>query len=240
MVVGLQPVREAIRVHGAAVTSIAVELRGGARIDALVRFAQDQGVGRVDRLARSQLDRLAAGVAHQGVVAWVPDLHLDRFSDLLLVPDLLAVALDGIQDPQNFGAVVRSAVAIASAPVIWPEHSSAPLTPATFRASAGAIEHARLCRVSSLVSSLQQAAEAGVQVVALDPKAPRRLRDLDLTGRSILVVGSEHEGIGRALRRTCTVAASLVPPGAIDSLNASVAAAIGLYQAVIQRTIPSS
>jgi 23S rRNA (guanosine2251-2'-O)-methyltransferase len=235
LVVGLQPVREAIRVHGSHVIRVAADARGSARVEALVRFAQDQGIERVERRSRAELDRLSAGVTHQGVVAWAPPLRLLSLAELLETKGLLGVVLDGIQDPQNFGAVVRSAVALAAAPVIWPEHSSAPLTPATFRASAGAIEHARLCRVSSLVSALQQATDAGVQVVALEPRTDRLLWELDLTVPTLLVVGSEHEGIGRAARRACAASACLVPPGSIDSLNASVAAALGLYEAAKQR-----
>jgi 23S rRNA (guanosine2251-2'-O)-methyltransferase len=145
------------------------------------------------------------------------------------------VALDGVQDPQNFGAVVRSAHGLAGAAIIWPEHASAPLTAATFRASAGAIEHATLCRVPVLHGALSEAQARGVQVVGLDAHAPGPLRDLDLTRATVLVIGSEHEGMKRATRRQCDVLAHLVPLRNLDSLNASVAAGIALYEAAIQR-----
>lgn len=235
LIAGLQPVREAIRVHGAALARVAVDSRELPRLEAVVRFAQDQGVQRVDRLPRRELERLSGGVSHQGVLAWAPGLELVGPAVVLGDPALLALALDGIQDPQNFGALVRSAVGLAGAPVIWGEHASAPLGTATFRASAGAIEHATLCRVRSLAGTLADASGRGVQIVGLDAQAPTRLCELDLTGPTLLVIGSEHEGLGRAVRRACTTHAQLVPRGRIDSLNASVAAGIALYEAVTQR-----
>ena len=120
------------------------------KTDALARFATDQGVTSVRRVPRSVLDQRAHGVAHQGVAALAPELALVELETLARDPALAAIALDGIEDPQNFGAVVRSAVALGGAAVVFGEHSAAPLTPATFRASAGAVEHARLCRVRSL------------------------------------------------------------------------------------------
>ena len=119
--------------------------------------------------------------------------------------------------------------------VIWGEHSSAPLSPATGRASAGAIEHARLCRVPSLVGALSAARERGVAIIGLDSHAPERVGDLALTGPTILVVGNEHEGMGRGVRRACTAIGRLTASGRIDSLNASVAAALALHEAVTAR-----
>ncbi|MBX3128799.1 MAG: RNA methyltransferase [Polyangiaceae bacterium] len=229
LVLGLQPVREAIAAHGRRLAAVWVDRRGEPRLDAVARFATDQGVADVKRVAGAELDRVSRGTAHQGVAAWAPELFLQREAALLERDDLIAVALDGIQDPQNFGAVVRSAVAMAGAAVVWPEHGSAPLTPATFRASAGAIEHATLCRVRTLAGFLLEARGAGAQVVGLDAQAPVELGDLELTRPTIVVLGSEHTGMGRAVRRACTSLARLVEPVHLDSLNASAAAAIALY-----------
>jgi 23S rRNA (guanosine2251-2'-O)-methyltransferase len=147
----------------------------------------------------------------------------------LIRHDLVGVALDGVVDPQNFGAVVRSAVGICDAPILWPESGSAPLTPATFRASAGAIEHATLCRVRSLHGTLAQAVGAGIEVVGLAPDAEERLDQLDLQRPTIVVIGSEEKGMNRAVRRTCTRLVRLSSSGRIQSLNASVAAGIALH-----------
>ena len=107
---GLQPVREAITAHGRAITRVSVEHGENQRLEALVRFATDHQVAEVTREPRALLDALTEGTVHQGVVAWAPELELLDFSDLLADPNLLGMVLDGISDPQNFGAVVRSAV----------------------------------------------------------------------------------------------------------------------------------
>jgi 23S rRNA (guanosine2251-2'-O)-methyltransferase len=232
---GLQPVREVIRAHRDAVLKVAIDRRSLPRLDALERYARDQGVNEVLRLDRDQLDRFAHGVEHQGVVAWAPPLTFADFNEVVSNPELLAIVLDQIQDPQNFGAIVRSAVAVAGAAIVFGEHRAAPLTAATFRASAGAIEHAQLCRVNSIRQALATAQEAGAAVVGLDANAPLEFANLTLTGPTVLVVGSEHEGLSRGVRRACTHLARLPSSGRLDSLNASVAAGIALAIVQIHR-----
>ena len=239
LVVGLQPVREAIGAHGNALGKVLIEAKDSPRLAALERFAGDQGVTEVRRLHRRELDRLCGGVAHQGVAAYAPPLALLEPQALLDREGLVAVALDGVQDPQNFGAVIRSAVGVVGAAVVWGEHSSAPLTPATFRASAGAVEHAQLCRVASLVAFLNQAVEHGVTVIALDSQAESELADCDLSGPTVVVVGSEHEGLQRGVRRACPSSARLIRTSGVASLNASVAAALALYQVALCRRRPA-
>jgi 23S rRNA (guanosine2251-2'-O)-methyltransferase len=235
LVAGLQPVREAILAHGRAVQRVSIEHGDSPRLEALLRFATDHGVGEITREPRLLLDALTEGTVHQGVVAWAPDLELIDFAQLVGEPGLLGIVLDGISDPQNFGAVVRSAVGIAGAAVIWGEHASAPLSLATFRASAGAVEHARLCRVPSLTAALTDAVASGVLVVGLDPQADKALRELELDKPTLLVLGSEGEGMSRSVRRSLSATARLAQSGRIGSLNASVAAAIALYEASNQR-----
>lgn len=237
LVLGLQPVREAIRVHGSRLGSVIVERTGGdkSRLDALARFANDHGVAELRRVPRRELDQIAGGVYHQGVAAWAPELSLVAPETVLSADTLLALALDGIQDPQNFGAVVRSAVGLGATAVVWPEHASAPLTPATFRASAGAIEHATLCRVPSLTRFLDDARAVPAQVIGLSPDGTSTLDGMDLRGPTVVVVGAEHEGIASAVRKRCTAFVRLTLAGPVDSLNASVAAGIALHVASVQR-----
>lgn len=237
LIVGAQAVREAVRAHGNRIAEAFVEQTEGdaaGRLDALARFAADQGIA-VSRVPRRQLDVLSNGAQHQGAAAWGPELPLMDAAEVLALPDLLVVALDGIQDPQNFGAVVRSAVALGASAVVWPENASAPLTPATFRASAGAVEHARLCRVPSLVRFLDEAAARSIQIVGLAAEARVPLHELNLSGPTVLVVGGEHSGLGKAVRQRCSALGKLTLRGPIDSLNASVACAVSLYVASIQR-----
>jgi len=235
LVLGLQPVREAIRRHGSALREVLIDEKASPKLEALARFATDQHVPLIHRVRRAELDRLSHGVAHQGVAAHAPDLALTPLDTLAVDRGLVAIALDGIQDPQNFGAVVRSAVALQGAAVVWGAHASAPLTPATFRASAGAIEHARLCRVPSLTEALGAFRAEGAAVVGLDAAAPTRLAEVDLSGPTVLVLGGEGEGLGRAVRRACSTLAALGGMASIDSLNVSVAAGIALYEVLRQR-----
>lgn len=186
--------REAIRTHGAKLARVVVveasTSDASPQLEALARFAQDQGAP-VERLARSEVDRMARGVRHQGTIAFAPELNVSTLAELVLGQRALVVVLDEVQDPQNFGAVVRSAVAMSASAVLWPEHRSAPLSPAMFRASAGAIEHAALCRVTSLPNALIELRARGLFVVGLDMTGPGTIDEVDLARPVALVVGAE-------------------------------------------------
>ncbi len=237
VVCGLQPVREAIRAHGARLDRVIVETSRppSPQLDALARFASDQGAT-VERVSRADLDRLTKGARHQGAAALAPELRIVGLDGIdLTAPSRLLVALDELEDPQNFGAILRSAVAMGADAVVWPEHRSAPLTPATFRASAGAVEHATLCRVSSLTNALESMRAAGVSVVGLDMDGPVTIDAVDLRGSVALVVGAEGKGLRKTVKRACDHLARLPMSGSIGSLNASVSIAIALYEARRQR-----
>jgi 23S rRNA (guanosine2251-2'-O)-methyltransferase len=235
-ILGLQPAREALRVHGSAVERLFLQQDGGPKLEALARYAEGRGVP-VQRLPRIEMERRAAGGRHQGAIALAPELRVLSLAALPLRPEppSLLVALDGVMDPQNFGAVIRSAVALGASGILWPEHSSAPLSPATFRASAGAIEHAVLCRVPSLPDALTELAGHGVTAIALDAQGPVELGELDLTGPLAIVIGAEDKGARRSVRRACRHVARLPMAGPIGSLNASVAGALALYEVIRQR-----
>jgi 23S rRNA (guanosine2251-2'-O)-methyltransferase len=234
LILGVQPVREAIRVLGGSIERVFVQEGAGPKLDALARYAEGRGIP-VERAPRGELDRRAAGGLHQGAMAEAPELPIGSIDALEIEPSSVVVALDGVMDPQNFGAVVRSAVALGARTIVWPEHRSAPLSPAMFRASAGAIEHAALCRVASLPAALARLAERGVTPIALDANGTSELGDLDLRGPVAIVIGSEDKGTSGPVRRACRHVARLPMRGPIASLNASVAAAIALYEIVRQR-----
>lgn len=227
LVLGINCVREALRAHGGKVRRVMLENSDSPLLAGLERMAAAQG-SKVERMPRASLDKIARGVLHQGAAAEAPPLAMLRLDEIENAP--LILALDELQDPHNFGAVVRSAVAIADAPVLWPEHASAPLSTTMFRSSAGAIEHARLARVSSLRGALGELADRAFQVIGLDGQADRALHSFDLTLSTVLVLGSEGEGLRRGIKASTTALAKLPMTGRFDSLNASTAAAIALYE----------
>jgi 23S rRNA (guanosine2251-2'-O)-methyltransferase len=194
--------------------------------------AQAQGIPIADR-DRAELDRLSDGVRHQGVVALADDYQFCDLDEIIARADagLALVALDQVTDPQNLGAIIRSAVTLGLNGLIVPKHRAAGITAAVVRASAGATEHASIARVTNLQRTLLSLSESGIEVVGLDAGADIDIRDLEpsSTGR-VLVVGSEGKGLRRMVRQRCDIVVHIGQKGPMDSLNASVAAAIAMYE----------
>ena len=234
-IVGLQPVREAIRARGKDLPRVMVEKSDSRELDAVARFATDQGIANVVRVDRAELDKIAKGAKHQGVAALAEELTIVGLEDLAVGDGSLIVALDEIQDPQNFGAIVRSAVGFGATAIVWPESHSAPLTSATFRASAGAVEHATLCRVTALPQALDDLKSRGVVTIGLDPQGQTDIADVDLKRPIALVIGAEGKGLRRNVKASCEIMARLPMNNRLGSLNASVSAAIALYETARQR-----
>jgi 23S rRNA (guanosine2251-2'-O)-methyltransferase len=186
---------------------------------------------------RRELER-RAGDHHQGVVAEAEPFSYAHLDDLLSnSPQLpLFLALDSLQDPQNFGTLLRTAQAVGTHGVLIPEHRAVGVTPAVSNASAGAVEHLRVARVTNLARSLGQLKSSGVWVYGLTVDAAADYWDVDLSGPLALVVGSEGSGLGRLVRETCDVLVRIpMADAAIQSLNASVAGSLVLYEAFRQR-----
>jgi len=186
---------------------------------------------------RDALDRLAGGVPHQGVIAVVsakPVLSLEQVLETARDPVLLVV-LDGVEDPRNLGAVLRTCEAAGADGVVLPERHSAGLSETVGRASAGAIEHVRVARVGNLVQALGALKEKGVWVVGFDAAGTERWDAVDLTRPVALVLGGEGKGMRRLVREHCDHLVSIPHFGHVSSLNVSVAAGIALYEVVRQR-----
>jgi 23S rRNA (guanosine2251-2'-O)-methyltransferase len=238
---GVNPVRELLRAGGEGLAELwlaegSERARSGAE---LARLARDRGA-KVREAPRAKLDRLAGTDRHQGVVAVVADYRYHDLEALLARaagrggPPLLVV-LDGIEDPQNLGAIIRSAHALGADGVVIPKDRAAGITPAAAKASAGAVEHCPVARVTNLAQALDRLKEAGVWTVATDGDAPDDLGSVDLTVPTALVLGSEGSGVRPLVRRTCDRVARIPMRGKVGSLNASAAAAIALYEAARQR-----
>ncbi len=191
---------------------------------------------------RETLDRMAGGVPHQGIIAVVsekPVLSLETLLEGAHAPALLVV-LDGVEDPRNLGAILRTAEAAGAGGVVLPERHSAGLSETVARASAGALEHVPVARVGNLVQALEELKARGVWVVGLDAAGHERWDAVDLTRPVALVLGGEGRGIRRLVREHCDHLVSIPHFGHVGSLNVSVAAGVALYEAVRQRrAVPS-
>ncbi|HSD26836.1 MAG TPA: 23S rRNA (guanosine(2251)-2'-O)-methyltransferase RlmB [Vicinamibacteria bacterium] len=191
---------------------------------------------------RETLDRMAGGVPHQGVIAVVSEKPVLSLESLLeeVHPPALVVVLDGVEDPRNLGAILRTAEAAGAGGVVLPERHSAGLSETVARASAGALEHVPVARVGNLVQALEELKARGVWVVGLDASGHERWDAVDLTRPVALVLGGEGHGIRRLVREHCDHLVSIPHFGHVASLNVSVAAGIALYEAVRQRrAVPS-
>jgi 23S rRNA (guanosine2251-2'-O)-methyltransferase len=217
-----------------------------ARAGRVVRVYQASGLGhdpRLDELARlvrvevvppDRLDVIAPGV-HQGVAAELKPRKEWLLKELLGTNPSLLVALDSIMDPQNLGAILRSAEVLGSDGAIIPDHRSAPLSPASVKASSGATELLRISKVSGLPSAITEVKRSGIWCVALDPRGEMEAWEFDFSQRVCIVVGSEGEGVHRLVKERCDARVRLPVKGHIASLNASAAAAALLYEVTRQR-----
>jgi 23S rRNA (guanosine2251-2'-O)-methyltransferase len=201
----------------------------------------ERGRRRVHRIWRApdtapdELERLCSSPDHQGVVAEVDPYPYADPNSLLQAEDALVVALDQIQDPHNLGAVCRAAEVAGAAGVVIPERRAASVTPAVCKASAGAVEHLPVARVRNLADWLGEAKARDAWVYGAAADAERAYTDVDWSGRAVLVLGSEGSGLRPRVAETCDEVVSIPVAGRIGSLNASVAAAVILFEARRQR-----
>jgi 23S rRNA (guanosine2251-2'-O)-methyltransferase len=238
---GLNPVRELLRAGAAEVSELWLAEGGtrGAAFAELERLARAAGA-KVRSAPRAKLDRLAATDRHQGIVAVVADFRYADLDDLLARaaesgrPPLLVV-LDGVEDPHNLGAIIRSAHALGAHGVVIPKDRAVGVTPAVAKASAGAVERCPVARVTNVAQTLETLKGAGMWAVALAADGDRPLGEIDLKGATALVLGSEGEGLRPLVRRTCDLAARIPMMGELDSLSVSASAAVALYEAARQR-----
>jgi 23S rRNA (guanosine2251-2'-O)-methyltransferase len=184
---------------------------------------------------RSVLDRIAEGAVHQGIIAVVAALKYADFDVLFKPQNPLVVVLDGVEDPHNLGAVMRTAEACKASGIVVPERHSAPLTPTVVKASAGATAYIPVVRVKNLVSAIDEMKERGLWIVGIDPSGIQDWTDFDYKGSTALVLGGEHRGLRRLVREHCDVLVRIPMLGQIASLNISVAAGVVLYEVIRQR-----
>lgn len=205
------------------------------RVREILKITNDRRLPLLE-VTKPELDRLTDGLVHQGVAIQVPPYAYVGVDALLeraryVGEHALVVALDGVTDPRNLGAVLRSAGAFGAHGVVVPERRAAGVTASAWKVSAGAAARVPVARVTNLVRALNELRDAGCFVVGLDAGGTMEVGQLELaTGPVVLVVGSEGKGLGRLVRETCDVVASIPIRSAVESLNAGVAAGISLYE----------
>jgi 23S rRNA (guanosine2251-2'-O)-methyltransferase len=234
-VTGRIPVLECLRAGKRPARRLFV-LDGAKGLDELLDAAS--GV-ETDFCSRRELDAKVPGDVHQGVVLEAAPLPLLDSGDWLKQldgrKDAVAVLLDGIEDPHNFGAIVRSAAALGAVGVVFAKDRSAPVSPASLKAAAGAMEYIDLVRVTNLARAIESMQAAGFWIAALTADADQNLWDANLTGRNGLVIGSEGKGVRRLVLEKCDLRLRIPVNGPITSLNASVSAGIALSECLRQR-----
>ena len=242
-VYGVNPVLEALRAAHRPIQEITIaEGARDARLRDIVDLARERNIP-VHHLPRKNLDRLTGNAAHQGIVARVASAQYADADELLELiaervgkpPEPLLVILDGVEDPHNLGAVLRTAECAGADAVFIPERRAVGLTDTVAKASAGAVDHLPVARVTNLSRLIDQLKERNVWVVGAAGDAGTSYADWDWTRASAIVLGSEGAGLHRLVRERCDALISIPVLGQIESLNVSVATGVILYEAVRQR-----
>jgi len=237
IVYGINPVLEALR--AGRVSALRVGDRSGERIREVLALASQRGV-KIQRVPPDVLAKLARGGVHQGVIADVEDAVTDYSVAELVrgaagVP--LIVVLDGIEDPHNLGAILRTADAAGADGVVIQSRRSAALGGAAAKASAGAVAHVKIAEVVNIARAIEELKDAGVWTVGLAGEATTSYDLVDMTVPTAVVLGAEGGGLRRLVRERCDYLASIPMRGHVESVNVSVAAGIVLFEAVRQRSV---
>lgn len=239
VVVGRNAVREVLQSGRGIHKLLLAEGYHGESLRTMREEALTRGI-RVEIVPRSRIEALAAGYRHQGVLAYVTPVAYTDLADILTAasakgtPPLLLL-LDGIEDPHNFGALLRTADAVGADGVVIPQRRSCPLSATVAKTSAGAVEYVPVAQVGNVVQTIRLLKEAGFWVAGADMDGCQAYYEADFTGALVLVIGGEGKGLSRLTKENCDFLVRLPMQGYIHSLNASVAGAVLLYEVLRQR-----
>ena len=239
-ITGIHAVREALEAGRAFDRIVIAKGRQDTRAEEIVQMARAKGIA-VRFEERSQIDRLANSKDHQGVVALVAATAIATLEGILERANSskgqigFIVLLDGVEDPHNLGAIVRTALAAGAHGVVIPERRAAGLTDTVARASAGALAHLPVAKVTNLARTMEELKEAGYWLVGLDESGEKSYTEVDYTSPTGIVLGGEGKGLHALTRKRCDFVVSLPTVGPVKSLNVSVAAGVVLFEARRQR-----
>lgn len=238
---GINAVREALQAGSPIDRIVIARGRQDTRTEEIVQLARGRGIA-VRFEDRTQIDRLANSKDHQGVVALVAARSPVSLEAILSPANAaggragVIVLLDGVEDPHNLGAIIRTSLAAGAHGVVIPERRAVGLTDTVARASAGALAHLPIARVTNLVRAMEELKDAGYWLIGLDGSADKRYTDVDYTSPVGIVLGGEGKGLHELTRKRCDFVVSLPTTGPVKSLNVSVAAGVVLFEALRQRS----
>jgi 23S rRNA (guanosine2251-2'-O)-methyltransferase len=239
---GIHAVREALEAGQTFDRIVIARGRQDTRVEEIVQLARARNIA-VRFEDRGQLDRLAESTDHQGIIGLIAARTAATIEDILAAANAgagrgekgLIVLLDGVEDPHNLGAIIRTALAAGAHGVVIPERRAAGLTDTVARASAGALAHVPVAKVTNLARTMGELKEAGYWLIGLDERADRSYTQADFTSPVGIVLGGEGKGLHELTRKRCDFVVSLPTSGPVKSLNVSVAAGVVLFEALRQR-----
>jgi 23S rRNA (guanosine2251-2'-O)-methyltransferase len=239
---GIHAVREALEAGRALDRIVIARGRQDTRVEQIIQLARERNIP-VRFEQRGQLDRLADSSDHQGVVAMAAARETTTLEDILAKANAgagrgekgLIVLLDGVEDPHNLGAVIRTALAAGAHGVVIPERRAAGLTDTVARASAGALSHLPVAKVTNLPRAMEELKQAGYWLVGLDERAEKSYTEVDYSSPVGIVLGGEGKGLHELTRKRCDFVVSLPTVGPVKSLNVSVASGVVLFEVLRQR-----
>lgn len=236
---GRNPVYEALRGNRRIDNILIQSGISGDKINQILMEAERQGI-RIERGPRIKLDQMADSHSHQGIIAFAGEKELVSPLDIVNFAKKkseapFVIILDQIQDPHNFGAIIRTAYAAGAHGIIFQDKRAVGITPVVVKSSAGAIEHIKLSEVKNINDTIDGLKEAGLWIAGADMEGEQVHFQANLTGPIGLVIGSEGEGLRRLVKSKCDFLIKIPMPGAFSSLNSSVAAAVLIYEILRQR-----
>lgn len=244
IIYGINPVREVLRANPGDIEKVILaDGKVDRNIEEIIRTVRTNDI-KIERLSRRGLERFAGTHRHQGIVAFMVEFEYSDLEDIIAAgrrsrENILILLLDGIQDPQNLGSLIRSANAAGVNGVIIPTKRATAITPTVVKASAGATELTPVARITNIVSAIERLKGDNILVVGIEADSPQDIYCVDLDRDIAIVIGSEGKGIRRLVKERCDVCASIPMAGRITSLNASVAGAVALFECLRQRKISS-
>ena len=236
---GVNSIMEALKGRRKIDKIYMLENRQGKRMEELIYLAGKKGVY-VQYVDKLRLDRMSPGVNHQGVIALVDSYNYAQLDEALQLAqeqgeDPFILILDGLEDPQNLGSIIRTAECTGVHGIVIPRHGSAEVSEGVVRASAGAVEHVLLVQETNLVNTIKYLKNIGLWVVGADMQAKEDYFSMSFPAPLALVIGSEGKGIRRLVKENCDIMVKIPMRGKLNSLNASVAAALLLYEILRQK-----